>query len=159
MYTKTAAPCDDCHGQGVVFEEKDKCENCKGERVIEVSKVFQVTIEPGVPHENDVIFTGEADEYPGTLAGDLYFRIFIEPHSEFRRKGADLYITKKIPLLQSLTGVTFEIKLLDDTTIICSTSPGEIISNRKYNLIQMKERLSSTRECPSTSNRCQKVTL
>lgn len=25
MYTKTAAPCDDCHGQGVIFDEKDKC--------------------------------------------------------------------------------------------------------------------------------------
>lgn len=103
--------------------------------------MFQVTIEPGVPHENDIIFTGEADEYPGTIAGDLYFRVFIEPHAEFRRKGADLYFTKKISLLQSLTGVTFEIKLLDDSTILCSTAPGEILSNRNLNFIQTKGRL------------------
>lgn len=38
-------------------------------------------------------------------------------------------MTKKISLLQSLTGVTFEITLLDNNKIVCSTAPGEIISN------------------------------
>jgi DnaJ family protein A protein 2 len=50
MYTQTAAPCDDCHGQGTIFEEKDRCTNCKGQRIVESTKTFQVTIEPGVPH-------------------------------------------------------------------------------------------------------------
>lgn len=36
---------------------------------------------------------------PGALAGDLYFRIQIEDHPEFVRKGADILYVKKISLL------------------------------------------------------------
>jgi DnaJ family protein A protein 2 len=44
---------------------------------------------------------------PGMLAADLYVRVFIKPHSYITRKGADLFMKKKITLLEALTGVTF----------------------------------------------------
>ena len=54
-----------------------------------------------------------ADENPGILAGDVHMRILIEKHKEFTRQGADLFIEKKISLLEALTGTNFEIKHLD----------------------------------------------
>lgn len=72
---------------------------------------------------------GEADELPGTLAGDLYFRIMIEGHTEFGRKGADLFHMKKINLLEALTGVCFDLKLLDGQTIKIASAKGQIIHN------------------------------
>ena len=43
---------------------------------------------------------------PGIIAGDIYARINIKKHKLFQRRGADLFITKKISLLEALTGVT-----------------------------------------------------
>ena len=39
--------------------------------------------------------------------------IKIENHKEFKRTGADLFMEKKISLLEALTGTNFEIKHLD----------------------------------------------
>ena len=52
------------------------------------------TIEPGVPYEHDVVLTGESDEGPNIIAGDLVARIKIKPHNTFKRKGADLRMVK-----------------------------------------------------------------
>ena len=38
------------------------------------------------------------------MAGDLYIRIRIKKHPMYERRGADLYTTKKITLLEALTG-------------------------------------------------------
>jgi DnaJ family protein A protein 2 len=42
------------------------------------------------------------------MAGDLHVRIKIEPHKIFTRKGADLFMEKKITLLEALVGCSFE---------------------------------------------------
>jgi len=65
-----------------------------------------VAIEGGCPNEHDYIFTGESDEYPNVIAGDIYIRVQIKKHKVFLRKGADLVIIKNISLLEALTGVT-----------------------------------------------------
>jgi DnaJ family protein A protein 2 len=41
------------------------------------------------------------------MAGDLYIRIKIKKHDLYERKGADLFTTKKITLLEALTGCQF----------------------------------------------------
>ena len=55
------------------------------------------------------------------------FRVTIEDHKIFTRKGADIYMEKKISLLEALTGFNFEIKLLDNSKVKISTLPGEVI--------------------------------
>lgn len=89
-YTHTVQPCGECQGQGQIVDEKDKCKSCKGQKLVDNKKILEVAVEPGVPHEKDYIFTGESDEIPGVLAGDIYVRILIEKHPVFTRKGADL---------------------------------------------------------------------
>lgn len=75
---------------------------------------------------------GDADEIPGALAGDLYFRIMIDDHPDFGRKGADLLHLKKISLLQALTGVCFDLKLLDGTTIKIASAKGHVIHHGTF---------------------------
>jgi DnaJ-class molecular chaperone len=55
---------------------------------------LEVSLEPGVYHEYDYKFTGEGDEAPGIMAGDIYVRIQVEEHPIYKRKGADLFIQK-----------------------------------------------------------------
>jgi len=47
------------------------------------------------------------------MAGDLVVQFVVEKHPEFTRKGADLYIEKKISLYEALTGVQFTVTHLD----------------------------------------------
>jgi DnaJ-class molecular chaperone len=69
------------------------------------------------------------------MAGDLYVRILIKDNKNYERRGADLFIQQKIPLLNALTGVTLEFIHLDGRKFTISTAPGEIISNSKEYLI------------------------
>ena len=49
----------------------------------------------------------------GIMAGDIHVRIVVEKHKEFTRQGADLFMDKKISLLEALTGTNYLIKGLD----------------------------------------------
>ena len=123
MYTQSQQVCPECRGEGEICDAKNKCKTCKGIKIVDNTKEIDVSIEPGVPHEHDCILTGEGDEAPGIMAGDLYVRMMIKKHPTFTRKGADLFIDKKISLLEALTGYNFEIKHLDGSPLVISTPP------------------------------------
>lgn len=95
------------------MKESDRCKVCEGNKIVDEEKKIEVPLEPGVPHEYSYKFTGEADEAPNIMAGDLYVKINIKKHANFQRKGADLFIERNITLLEALSGVYFEIKHLD----------------------------------------------
>jgi DnaJ-class molecular chaperone len=89
------------------------------------------------------VIRGEADEEPGTQAGDLVFIIHQMPHAVFTRKversrsemelavsqfvlqDSDLYVKKTISLREALTGVDFKIAHLDGRILhvkVCNVS-------------------------------------
>jgi len=110
------------------YDKANQCKNCKGKKIILEKKTIEVPIEQGAPNEHHVTFTGEGDEIPGAMAGDLIVRLLIEKHALFERKGADLYIRKKISLYEALTGCSFTIDHLDGSKINVTTAPGEVIA-------------------------------
>ena len=63
------------------------------------------------------------------MAGDLHIRFKIKKHKLFTRKGADLFMDKKINLKEALVGCSFKIKTLDKFFIEVATMPGEVISD------------------------------
>jgi len=65
---------------------------------------------------------------PDIMPGDLHIRFKIKKHAVFTRKGADLYLEKKITLLEALTGFNFEIKHLDGKKLTISSIPGDFIA-------------------------------
>jgi DnaJ-class molecular chaperone len=72
------------------------------------------------------------------MAGDLYVRITVKKHDVYERKGADLFINKKISLLEALIGFNFKIRHLNENDLIISTAPGEIISHEQVKCIKNK---------------------
>lgn len=125
-------------GQGVVVDEKDKCKQCNGKKLLDTKVTIECAVEPGCPNEHSYIFHGMADEAPGVLAGDVHVRIFIEKHKEYIRKGADLFVDKKITLLEALTGTNYEFKHLDGKKYKVTTLPGEVISHEEVKVIKNK---------------------
>jgi len=127
MYTQSQGPCDDCRGKGEVIDDANKCKTCMGKKVTKEKKIIEVDIDKGTPDKYHYTFHGEADEYPGTEAGDVIIICMEQPHKTFKRKGADLMIEKTISLTDALTGVDFTITHLDGTQIRVKNEPGEVI--------------------------------
>ena len=89
-------------------------------------KTHKVTIDKGCPNQEQIKISGEGHQVPeGT--GDLILAVNTEVHDCFTRKGADLYLTHKITLLQALTGVNFTMKHLDDRIVRIQNEPGNCI--------------------------------
>lgn len=120
--------CHDCQGEGTTFDKANKCKICKGQKVKVEDKTLEVPIEQGAPNDHHVTFNGEGDEIPGALAGDVHVRFNVEPHKRFERKGADLYVQKKISLYEALTGCAFYLEHLDGKKLLIATPPNEVLA-------------------------------
>lgn len=62
MIQQTQHPCNDCKGTGETIDEKDKCPQCKGAKVVPEKKVLEVIVDKGMQHGQKITFPGEADE-------------------------------------------------------------------------------------------------
>ena len=48
-------------------------------------------------------------------------------HDTFRRRGNDLYMTRKIGVVESLCGCSFDVNFLDGKVLQLKVEPGEVI--------------------------------
>jgi len=115
--------CPECGGEGLRPEKP--CNVCKGEGRIKGKEEIKVFIPAGVD-TNQVIKVegkGDAGKRAGK-SGNLYVRIFVKPHSVFKRKGDDLYIKVPISLTQAALGGEAEISTLEGTKILLKVPTG-----------------------------------
>lgn len=138
MIQQSQVPCNTCKTEGKTYDEKDKCPVCKGEKIKTVEKTMEVPIDKGCPNEKVILFPGEGNEVPGAMAGDLHVRVNIKAHPVFERKGADLFMNKKITLLEALTGINFKVKHLDGTDMVICSAPTDIVSSGSFKIVQNK---------------------
>ena len=58
---------------GEVISEKDKCGQCKSQKVVQEKKLLDVHVEKGMSHGQKITFAGEADEaVSGWRKSDCY---------------------------------------------------------------------------------------
>jgi len=100
MITQMQRQCDQCEGQGNIAKTKSE------------RKVLEIHIEKGMAHNSKITFRGMADEVPGMETGDVNFIVQEKEHPLFKRKGADLLVTKEISLNQALTGFAVSFTML-----------------------------------------------
>jgi len=115
MIQQMQTSCSYCGGQGKSFQTKQERE------------VLEVHIQKGSLDNHKVVFREKADEHPDADAGDVVFMLKQQEHPEFRRKGADLFLERKISLVEALCGFEMEITHLDGRKLLIKTSPGEIV--------------------------------
>merc|ERR1711966_517546 len=61
------------------------------------------------------------------MGGDVNFIIQEKEHETFKRKGADLLITKTLSINEALCGFEWVVKHLDGREIAIKSKPGEVI--------------------------------
>jgi DnaJ-class molecular chaperone len=89
----------------------------------------EVPIEVGFPNQEKIIIPGKGNENPDYETGDLVVIVTTEKSKEYERKGNDLYMTKKISLIESLCGFSFNHKHISDNEITIQTPPNKIIKH------------------------------
>jgi len=133
--------CQACDGRGVRLETirmgpmvqqmQSQCNSCGGNGKSFTTKpereVLEVHIQKGSPPDHKVVFREMADEHPDADAGDVIFVLKEQEHSNYKRRGADLFIERNISLVEALCGFTLEVTHLDGRKLLVKTSPGEII--------------------------------
>lgn len=121
--------CTPCIGKGVIIDPSNRCRTCIGNRVVRQKKIFEIGITPGQPAETNVELKGMLDEYPGQPAGDLTIAIRQVEHKIFKRmkNQRDLYVHRKILLVEALGGVEFVVEHLDGSEWVFRTGEGDII--------------------------------
>jgi len=127
MIEQRQGKCTVCNGEGEVVKDKDRCAECNGEKVVKERKVLEVIVEKGMQNNQKITFTGEADEMPGTLTGDVIFIIQEKEHDFFKRQGDDLFIEKSLTLVEALCGFQFIITHLDGRKLLVKSSSNEAI--------------------------------
>jgi len=115
MIQQMQSACGACGGQGKSFKTKADRE------------VLEVHIQKGSPDNHKVVFREMADEHPDADTGDVIFVLKEQPHAEFKRRGADLYIERKISLVEALCGFEIEVTHLDGRKLLIKTAPGDIV--------------------------------
>eukprot|EP01087_Luapelamoeba_hula_P014125 TRINITY_DN408_c0_g1_i1.p1 TRINITY_DN408_c0_g1~~TRINITY_DN408_c0_g1_i1.p1 ORF type:complete len:432 (-),score=75.67 TRINITY_DN408_c0_g1_i1:20-1231(-) len=127
MVQQLQMECSKCSGRGEIIREKDRCKKCGGEKVVQEKKILDVYIEKGMSHKQKLTFSGEGDQEPGVIPGDVVVLLVQEQHSVFTRDGGDLIIEKEITLYEALCGFSFVVKHLDGRVLLVKSKPGEII--------------------------------
>lgn len=135
MIQQMQSSCDECSGTGEIINAKDRCQTCKGKKVVPEKKILEVHIDKGMKNGQTVTFNGESDQTPGAEPGDVVIVIEEKPHERFQRQGTDLITSVEIDLLTALGGGQFSIKHLDDRILVVTLVPGEIIKDGESDLL------------------------
>jgi DnaJ family protein A protein 2 len=115
MIQQMQSACGACGGQGKSFKTKQDRE------------VLEVLIQKGSPDNHKVVFREMADEHPDADTGDVNFVLKEQEHADFKRKGADLFLERKISLVEALCGFEMEVTHLDGRKLLVKTNPGDIV--------------------------------
>lgn len=128
MVVQEQVRCTSCDGTGKIFSAKNACKSCKGTKVVEETKILEFEIPPGSPSEGSIVLEGEADQHPSMETGDVVLKYTCKKHDVFTRKGADLFVKYKIPLVDALSGFSRVVcQHLDGRAMHVTTPKGKVI--------------------------------
>ncbi|KAL8162054.1 hypothetical protein V2J09_013543 [Rumex salicifolius] len=132
MIQQMQHPCNECKGTGETINDKDRCPQCKGEKVMQEKKVLEVVVEKGMQNGQKITFPGAADEAPDTVTGDIVFVVQQKEHPKFKRKGDDLFYEHTLSLTEALCGFQFALTHLDSRQLLIKSSPGEVVKPDQF---------------------------
>jgi len=100
--------CPACQGAGQIV--KERCPDCKGQGRLDRERTIELRIPPGVDTGTRLRVQGEGEPGPnGGPAGDLYVVLDVKEHTFFERRGADLYCTIPLSIVQASLGAELHV--------------------------------------------------
>ena len=103
-----ARTCPACQGAGQIIRER--CPDCRGQGRLERERTIELRVPPGVDTGTRLRVAGEGEPGPnGGPAGDLYVVLEVKEHPFFERRGADLYCTIPVSVVQAALGTELQV--------------------------------------------------
>jgi len=100
--------CPACQGAGQIIRER--CPDCRGQGRLERERTIELRVPPGVDTGTRLRVAGEGEPGPnGGPPGDLYVVLEVKEHPFFERRGADLYCTIPVSLVQAAVGTELQV--------------------------------------------------
>ncbi|MBI2607401.1 MAG: molecular chaperone DnaJ [Candidatus Doudnabacteria bacterium] len=131
--------CDQCDGSGKVAEEA--CQECDGSGIVRKEKTLEVKIPAGVDNGTRIRISNEGEAgYKGSSPGDLYLRLNVAPHPEFKREGQDIYLEIPISFYQAALGTTIEVPTIDGRVslkIPAGTQSGKVFRLKNKGVVKV----------------------
>jgi len=116
-------------GPGFVVQQQEEIksnEKCKTE-----ATTLHMHIEKGMRDGDSITFEMMGEQRPKQIPGDVVFKLKLQKHKVFNRRGNDLQIKDKITLRQALLGFEKKIKHLDGHEVVIKrdgvTMPGAVM--------------------------------
>ncbi|MCL2574809.1 MAG: molecular chaperone DnaJ [Defluviitaleaceae bacterium] len=131
-YMETTTACKVCRGAGKII--RDKCATCNGAGKSPKRRTIVVKVPKGIESGQSIRFSGQGEAGDiGAPKGDLYVRINVAPHKDFKRRGQNLYLEKNITFAQAALGAQIEIETPYGTerhNIVAGTQTGTSMNLR-----------------------------
>jgi len=135
MVQQCQGKCSSCSGEGTIMDPSDRCRACEGRKTVPRNKLLEVTVEPGMKHNQKISFRGEGNQLPGVEPGNVIIIIQEKEHKMFTREGNDLFFQKTITLNEALCGFKFVIPHLDGRQLVVTHPPGQVVKPRDVKII------------------------
>ncbi len=103
--------CPKCNGEGSIIDKP--CRTCHGSGLDRARKKLQVKIPPGADEGQSLRLRGEGNAAQGGRPGDLYVRIHLKPHPEFKRQGDNVIYETRISFPKAALGGELEVPCID----------------------------------------------
>ncbi|MCB1985218.1 MAG: J domain-containing protein [Burkholderiales bacterium] len=122
--------CPVCHGHGQFNDHP--CKDCGGSGRQQKHENLKVTIPPGVEDGMALRIPGHGlpSAEPGGQPGDLYVVVYSQNDHRFERRGADLWRTETIDVVDAVLGTRLKIETLSgtlDVKVPPGSQPDEIL--------------------------------
>jgi curved DNA-binding protein len=105
-------PCPECDGSGV--KGRSICPNCRGGGVVSGTQNYKVKIPAGVRDGQRLRVPGQGEPGEGGgPAGDLYLRVRLAGHPDFRVEGGDLYYDLDLAPWEAALGASVSVPALN----------------------------------------------
>jgi molecular chaperone DnaJ len=122
----TATTCANCNGSGTVIT--DPCFGCQGTGRRRRERTIDLNVPAGVDGDSTLRLTGQGEQMPGGIPGNLFVRIRVRPHEYFKRDGNDILLDVPTTIVQAALGAEIEIPTVDgpvEMNVPAGTQPGQ----------------------------------
>lgn len=122
----SAAPCENCGGEGHIIT--DPCPTCRGRGRVSKKRSITVTVPAGVDSDSSLRLSGQGEQLPGGVPGNLYVRIRVKNHEHFVRQGKQIHLDIPVNVAQATLGAELTVPTVDGDvvlTIPSGTQPGQ----------------------------------
>lgn len=129
MYSQSQAYCPDCSGEGKTIKKEHLCKGCNGDKTFQKTESVEIPIEVGIPNKAKLMIPGKGNEHPEYRAGDLYVIVEIKNNDVYKRIKDDLHITKKVSLIEALSGFSFNLQHLSDMDVTIAVPAKTVVKH------------------------------